>query len=65
MKEVSSLKQKVEVWEKEGEGKVCGETEIPVTQGNGQGRWSVGLRKEERKGDILTHISLNYHHKHH
>ena len=64
MKEVSSLKEKVEVWEEEGEGGIWGETETPVIQGNGQGRWSVSLRKEEREGEIPTHISLNHCHKH-
>lgn len=64
MKEVSSLKEKVEVWKEEGEGGIWGEAETPVTQGTGQRKWSVVLRKEERKGEIPTHVSLNCHHKH-
>ena len=37
MKEVSSLKEKAEVWEEEGEGGIRGETETPLTQGKGDG----------------------------
>lgn len=46
MKEVSSLKEEVEICE-EGEGGRQGGTGAPVTYGNEQGKWSE--RKERRR----------------
>lgn len=47
IKEVSSLKDKVEIWEEEGEEGICGETKTPATWGKGDGVWVWRRRREK------------------
>ena len=61
MKEVSSLENEEKVSEKVEEV-TWGENGSPVPQNPGQEKFD-SLRKEERKGEITTHVSLNHHHK--
>lgn len=65
IKEVSSsLKDKVEVWEEEGEGGIWEETKTPATQGKGDWVWVWGRRREKGRSPpiffwIITTSTFN------